>query len=70
MLTVAEADVARLSAAVEADPTSGWWRRVLFIAEQALLLVRVAVESGARRGELAVLRHGDVNGRVLTISAA
>ena len=67
MLTVAEADVATLSAAVEADPTSLWWRRVLFSAEQALLLVRVAADSGARRGELAVLRHGDVDGRVLSI---
>jgi integrase len=65
MLTVAEADVARLSAAVEADPNSGWWRRLLFSAEQALL--RVAADSGARRGELAALRHGDVDGRVLTI---
>ena len=44
-----------------------WWRRLLFSAEQALLLVRVAADSGARRGELAVLRHGDVDGRVLTI---
>ena len=67
MLTVAEADVARLSTGLEADPTSLWWRRLLFSAEQALLLVRVAADSGARRGELAVLRHGDVDGRVLTI---
>ena len=40
---------------------------MLFSAEQALLLVRVAADSGARRGELAVLRHRDVDGRVLTI---
>jgi integrase len=70
MLSVAEAGVARLSAAVSADPTSLRWRRLLFSAEQALLLVRVAADSGARRGELAVLRHGDVDGRVLTIQRA
>ena len=45
MLTVAEADVARLSTALETDPTSLWWRRLLFSAEQALLLVRVAADS-------------------------
>jgi integrase len=31
------------------------------------LLVRLAADSGARHGELAVLRLGDVDGRVLTI---
>ena len=67
MLTVAEADVARLSAALQEDPTSLRWRRLLFSAEQALLLIRVAADSGARRGELAALRHGDFDGRVLTI---
>jgi integrase len=67
MLTVAEAEVARLSAALEADPMSLSSRRLLFTAEQALLLVRVAADSGARRGELAVLCHSDVDGRVLTI---
>ena len=40
---------------------------VLFSAEQGLLLVRLAADSGARRGELAVLRFGDLEGRVLTI---
>ena len=29
--------------------------------------MRVAADSGARRGELAVLCYGDVDGRVLTI---
>lgn len=67
MLTLAEGDVARVSAALAADPASLWWRRLLFSAEQALLLVRVAADSGARRGELAVLRRGDLDGRVLTI---
>jgi integrase len=42
-------------------------QRRLFSAEQGLLLVRLAADSGARRGELAVLRFGDLEGRVLTI---
>ena len=54
MLTVAEADVATLSAALAADPASLRWRRLLLSSEQTLLLVRVATDSGARRGELAV----------------
>ena len=36
-------------------------------AEQVQLLVRLAADSGARRGELAALRFGDLDGRVLTI---
>jgi integrase len=36
-------------------------------AEQVLLLVRLAADSGARRGELAALKFGDLDGRVLTI---
>jgi integrase len=39
----------------------------LFAAEQDLLLVRLAADSRARRGELAVLRRSDLDGRVLTI---
>jgi integrase len=42
-------------------------QRLLFSAEQGLLPVRLAADSGARRGELAVLRLGDIEGRVLTI---
>jgi integrase len=41
--------------------------RTLFTAEQNLLLVRIAADSGARRGELACLRHADLDGRILTI---
>jgi integrase len=41
--------------------------RRLFAAEQSLLLVRLAADCGARRGELAVLRLSDLDGRVLTI---
>jgi integrase len=37
-------------------------------AEQVLLLARLAADSGARRGELAALRLGDLDGDVLTIS--
>ncbi len=36
-------------------------------AEQVRLLVRLAVDSGARRGELAALHFRDLEGRVLTI---
>lgn len=39
-----------------------------FVADQNLLLVRLAADSGARRGELAVLRVRDIDGRVLSIS--
>jgi len=41
--------------------------RRLFGAEQSLLLVRLAADCGARRGELAVLRLSDLDGRILTI---
>lgn len=37
-------------------------------AEQVLLLVRLAADSGARRGALAALQFGDLDGDVLTIS--
>jgi integrase len=53
--------------AFDANPQSPRLQRRLFGAEQGLLLVRLAAESGARRGELAVLRFGDLEGRVLTI---
>ena len=42
-------------------------RRDLFVAEQTSLLVRVAADTGARRGELAGLRLADLDGRVLRI---
>ncbi|MCU0269096.1 MAG: tyrosine-type recombinase/integrase [Acidimicrobiales bacterium] len=41
--------------------------QALFIAEQNQLLVRLAADTGARRGELAVLRARDLDGRILTI---
>ena len=37
-------------------------------AEQTLLLARLAADSGARRGELAALQFGDLDGHVLTIA--
>jgi len=67
LLRTAEANVAELAMALEGDPGSPVRRRLLFSAEQALLLTRVAADSGARRGELAVLRLEDLDGRVLTI---
>jgi len=48
-------------------PGSAACARRLFAAEQSLLLVRLAADSGARRGELAALRLSDLDGRVLTI---
>ena len=40
------------------------------LAEQDLLLVRLAADSGARRGELVALRFEDLDGRVLHIRRA
>jgi integrase len=47
-------------------------QRVLdvFLAEQNALLVRLAADSGARRGELTALQTSDLQGRVLSISRA
>jgi integrase len=42
--------------------------RGLHRAEQVLLLARLAADTGARRGELAALQVGDLDGDVLTIS--
>jgi integrase len=67
LLRTAEENVERSAAALAADPGSPGWRRLLYSAEQGRLLVRLAADSGARRGELAVLRLGDLDGRVLTI---
>ncbi len=67
LLRTAEAAVVRLAAELATEPASARWRRLLYSAEQAHLLVRVAADSGARRGELAVLRRSDLDGPVLTI---
>lgn len=67
LLRAAEAQVAAAEEAVRACPDRAGPLRTLFTAEQNLLLVRVAADSGARRGELACLRHADLDGRILTI---
>lgn len=53
--------------ALAADPDNRVRWEGLFVAEQTQLLVRLAADSGARRGELAPLRLGDLAGRVLMI---
>jgi len=44
--------------------------RLIHRRQQQLLLVRLAADSGARRGELAALRIADLRGRVLRIERA
>lgn len=58
---------ARLVADAAADAEGERGRRRLFEAEQTELMVRLAADSGARRGELAALKVGDLGGRVLHI---
>jgi hypothetical protein len=50
MLSLAESAVADAVVALAADPESLGWRLRAFRAEQDLLLVRLAADSGARRG--------------------
>ena len=67
-LLVAAGDaVAAAQDACRRLPGSAACARRLFAAEQSLPLVRLAADCGARRGELAVLRLSDLDGRVLTI---
>ncbi|MFZ6003085.1 MAG: tyrosine-type recombinase/integrase [Actinomycetota bacterium] len=61
----AEVDAARRRVSPDLDRRRGWQQ--LFVAEQNLLLIRLAADTGARRGELATLRLSDLAGRVLTI---
>jgi integrase len=67
LLAAAGDAVASAENAFRRRPGSAACARRLFDAEQSLLLVRLAADSGARRGELAVLRLPDLDGRVLTI---
>ncbi len=67
LLETAERLVLEATTRLRANPYSARCRASLFAAEQTLLLVRLAADSGARRGELAVLRLGDLESRVLTI---
>ena len=64
ILEYARNDVAELEHG--AGPSASTLHR----AEQMLLLVRLAADSGARRGELAALQIGDLDGEVLTIARA
>jgi integrase len=67
LLVAAGEAVASAEDAFRRQPGSAACARRLFDAEQSLLLVRLAADSGARRGELAALRLSDLHGRVLTI---
>jgi integrase len=67
LLAAASQAVASAQEAFRERPGSVARARRLFAAEQLLLLVRLAADSGARRGELAALRLSDLDGRVLTI---
>jgi integrase len=67
LLRYAEARLADARHALDANPNSAQRKRSAFVAEQDLVLVRLAADSGARRGEQAVLRLGDLDRRVLTI---
>jgi len=64
LLSTAETNIL----AAVADSGSSWrGRQRRQGVEQDLLLVRLASESGARRGELSALRFDDLQGRVLRI---
>ena len=65
LIASAEAGVAAADAA--SNGTAAFSAR-LRRAEQVLLLVRLAADSGARRGELAALQLADLDGDVLTIA--
>lgn len=64
VLWTAEANVLAAMASDDGRPRSNERRR---FAEQDLLLVRLAADSGARRRELAALRFADLDGRLLRI---
>ena len=64
VLWTAEANVLAAVANDDGRHRSNERRRLV---EQDLLLVRLAADSGARRGELAALRFADLDGRVLRI---
>lgn len=62
--------VRELIAVAERNLTAAVNERARHKSEQVLLLVRLAADSGARRGELDALRLGDLDGDVLTICRA
>jgi integrase len=67
LLAVAADQVEMATENLAAAPENGRLIEALFVAEQTRLLIRLAADTGARRGELAVLRLADLDGRVLTI---
>lgn len=67
LLRHVEHEVACAGARLVTEPGDLRVRQRLFVAEQNRLLVRLAADTGARRGELAVLRLEDLDGRVLWI---
>ncbi len=67
LLVAAGEAVASAEDAFRRRPGSAACAQRLFAAEQSQLLVRLAADCGARRGELAVLRLSDLDGQVLTI---
>ena len=67
---IATAELRLLEAHANHEATGRPSTQRLHRAEQDLLLVRVAADTGARRGELAALRLDDLEGRVLRIERA
>jgi integrase len=67
LIEMSERLVEKAAAAVDGSVSS---LKALHKAEQIRLLMRLAADSGARRGELAALRFSDLDGRVLTIERA
>ncbi|NLT55449.1 MAG: tyrosine-type recombinase/integrase [Actinomycetales bacterium] len=65
---ILERATAEVEAARAASRTAGSAEAEVHRAEQVLLLARLAADTGARRGELAALQFGDLDGEVLTIS--
>lgn len=63
LLRAAENEVALATG----GPSSQKGLRRVHVAEQVALLLRLAADTGARRGELAALRMDDLHGRVLRI---
>lgn len=64
VLWTAEANLLAAIANGDSDDRGQQQRR---LAEQDLLLVRLAADSGCRRGELAALQFADLDGRVLRV---
>lgn len=70
LVVTADEAVDKARARLAERPHVRRWVLELFLAEQNALLVRLAADSGARRGELTALQTTDLQGRVLSISRA